>query len=121
MVGASGAGKTTLTKLLLRFYDPDQGRITLDGLDIRELSLSDLRRNVAAVLQETLVFDGTIADNILWGRPGRHRRRHRARRAAPPTPTASSRTCPTATTPASASAAGCCPAASGSGWPSPAR
>jgi ATP-binding cassette subfamily B protein len=69
MVGASGAGKTTLTKLLLRFYDPDQGRITLDGHDIRDVSLSDLRRNVAAVLQETLVFDGTIADNIRWGRP----------------------------------------------------
>ena len=69
VVGASGAGKTTLTKLLLRFYDPDEGRITLDGRDIRGLSLSDLRRNVAAVLQETLVFDGTIADNIRWGRP----------------------------------------------------
>jgi ATP-binding cassette subfamily B protein/subfamily B ATP-binding cassette protein MsbA len=69
VVGASGAGKTTLTKLLLRFYDPEQGRITLDGHDIRELSLSDLRRNIAAVLQETLVFDGTIADNIRWGRP----------------------------------------------------
>ena len=70
VVGASGAGKTTLTKLLLRFYDPGEGRVTLDGRDIRDLSLSDLRRNVAAVLQETLVFDGTIADNIRWGRPG---------------------------------------------------
>jgi ABC-type multidrug transport system fused ATPase/permease subunit len=69
VVGASGAGKTTLTKLLLRFYDPDDGRVTLDGRDIRDIRLSDLRRNVAAVLQETLVFDGTIADNIRWGRP----------------------------------------------------
>jgi ABC-type multidrug transport system fused ATPase/permease subunit len=69
VVGASGAGKTTLTKLLLRFYDPDAGQVTLDGRDIRELSLSDLRRNVGAVLQETLVFDGTIAENIRWGRP----------------------------------------------------
>ena len=69
VVGASGAGKTTLTKLLLRFYDPDRGRIALDGIDLRELALGDLRRNVAAVLQETLVFDGTIRDNILWGRP----------------------------------------------------
>jgi ABC-type multidrug transport system fused ATPase/permease subunit len=69
VVGASGAGKTTLTKLLLRFYDPDDGRVTLDGRDIRDVSLSDLRRNTAAVLQETLVFDGTIADNIRWGRP----------------------------------------------------
>src|SRR3954447_12967787 len=69
VVGASGAGKTTLTKLLLRFYDPDAGQVTLDGRDLRELSLSDLRRNVGAVLQETLVFDGTIAENIRWGRP----------------------------------------------------
>jgi ATP-binding cassette subfamily B protein len=69
VVGASGAGKTTLTKLLVRFYDPDRGRITLDGVDLREMTLSDLRRNVAAVLQETLVFDGTIRDNILWGQP----------------------------------------------------
>lgn len=69
IVGASGAGKTTLTKLLLRFADPDTGRITLDGHDLRELSLSDLRRNITAVLQETLVFDGTVADNIRWGKP----------------------------------------------------
>src|SRR5690349_13742151 len=69
VVGASGAGKTTLTKLLLRFYDPDTGRITLDGIDLRHMALSDLRRNLAVVLQETLVFDATIRDNILWGRP----------------------------------------------------
>jgi ABC-type multidrug transport system fused ATPase/permease subunit len=69
VVGPSGAGKTTLTKLLLRFYDPDHGRISLDGVDLREMSLADLRRNLAVVLQETLVFDGTVRDNILWGRP----------------------------------------------------
>ncbi|WP_433290202.1 ABC transporter transmembrane domain-containing protein [Pseudonocardia sp. CA-142604] len=69
IVGASGAGKTTLTKLMLRFYDPANGRITLDGRDLRDLSLSDLRRNVTAVLQETLVFDGTVADNIRYGKP----------------------------------------------------
>ena len=69
VVGPSGAGKTSLTKLLLRFYDPQHGRVLLDGVDLRELALADLRRNVAAVLQETLVFDGTIRDNILWGRP----------------------------------------------------
>ena len=69
IVGSSGAGKTTLTKLMLRFYDPAGGRITLDGRDLRELSLSDLRRNVTAVLQETLVFDGTVADNIRYGKP----------------------------------------------------
>jgi len=69
VVGASGAGKSTLAKLLMRFCDPDSGAITLDGVDLRELSLADLRRNMAVVLQETLVFDGTIRDNILWGKP----------------------------------------------------
>ncbi|HEX6403724.1 MAG TPA: ABC transporter ATP-binding protein [Pseudonocardiaceae bacterium] len=69
LVGASGAGKSTLGKLLLRFNDPDTGRITLDGYDLRHLTLTDLRSNISAVLQETLVFDGTIRDNILWGKP----------------------------------------------------
>ncbi len=69
IVGASGAGKSTLAKLLLRFDDPTTGTVTIDGVDLRELTPSDLYRNVAAVLQETLVFDGTIRDNILWGRP----------------------------------------------------
>jgi ATP-binding cassette, subfamily B, bacterial len=69
IVGSSGAGKTTLTKLMLRFYDPTAGQITLDGHDLRDLSLPDLRRNVTAVLQETLVFDGTVADNIRYGKP----------------------------------------------------
>jgi ATP-binding cassette subfamily B protein len=69
VVGASGAGKSTIAKLLLRFYDPDTGAITLDGIDLRELAMSDLYRNVAVVLQETLVFDGTIRENIRWGRP----------------------------------------------------
>jgi ABC-type multidrug transport system fused ATPase/permease subunit len=69
VVGASGAGKSTLAKLLLRFSDPDHGSITIDDIDVRELSYADLYRNVAAVLQETLVFDGTIRDNIVWGRP----------------------------------------------------
>jgi ATP-binding cassette subfamily B protein len=69
IVGPSGAGKSTLTKLLLRSYDPDRGRITLDGLDLRSLALSDLRRNVSAVLQESLVLDGTVAENIRWGKP----------------------------------------------------
>jgi ABC-type multidrug transport system fused ATPase/permease subunit len=69
IVGASGAGKTTLLKLLLRFYDPTAGRITLDGHDLRELDPDELRANIAIVLQETLLLDGTIADNILAGRP----------------------------------------------------
>jgi ABC-type multidrug transport system fused ATPase/permease subunit len=69
LVGASGAGKSTVGKLLLRFYDPDSGRITLDGCDLRDLQLASLRGNMAVVLQETLVFDGTVRDNILWGKP----------------------------------------------------
>ena len=70
LVGVSGAGKSTLSKLLLRFYDPAEGRITLDGIDLRALRLADVRAHVAVVLQETLVFDGTIAENIGFGRPG---------------------------------------------------
>ncbi|WP_130291764.1 ABC transporter ATP-binding protein [Pseudonocardia sediminis] len=69
IVGASGAGKSTLARLLLRQYDPGGGRITLDGHDLRRLPLADLRRNVTAVLQDVLVFDGTIAENIRWAHP----------------------------------------------------
>jgi len=69
LVGPSGAGKSTLAKMILRFFDPDSGSITLDGHNLRDLALADLRRNITPVLQETLVFDGTIRDNILWGRP----------------------------------------------------
>jgi ABC-type multidrug transport system fused ATPase/permease subunit len=69
VVGASGAGKTTLLKLLLRFFDPTQGRILIGGLDLRDLDTEELRANIAIVLQETLLLDGTIADNIRAGRP----------------------------------------------------
>ena len=68
LVGPSGAGKSTLAKLLLRFYDPHFGRIRLDGEDLRDLTLSSVRDNVALLLQETLVFDGTIYENIAYGR-----------------------------------------------------
>ncbi|MFJ9442317.1 ABC transporter ATP-binding protein [Kitasatospora sp. NPDC101235] len=69
LVGASGAGKSTVAKLLLRFYDPTAGAVRLDGVDLRELSLTELRENVAVVLQETLVFHGTVRENIAYGRP----------------------------------------------------
>jgi len=69
VVGASGAGKTTLMHVLLRLHDPHAGGVSLDGVDIRRLRLSDLRANIAVVLQETLVFDGSVAENIRWGRP----------------------------------------------------
>jgi ABC-type multidrug transport system fused ATPase/permease subunit len=70
LVGPSGAGKSTLAKLLLRFYDPHFGRILLDGEDLRGLTLGSVRDNVALLLQETLVFDGTIYENIAYGRRG---------------------------------------------------
>jgi len=69
LVGTTGAGKTTLAKLLSRFYDPDAGRITLDGVDLRDVGEDDLRRAVVMVTQENFLFNGTVADNILFGRP----------------------------------------------------
>ncbi len=69
LVGPSGAGKSTVAKLLLRFYDPNAGEIRLDGHDLRDLSLHSLRENVAVLLQETLVFDGSVRENIAYGRP----------------------------------------------------
>ena len=69
LVGASGAGKSTLAKLLLRFYDPSAGALRLDGHDLRELAVADLREQVALLLQETLVFDCSVAENIAYGRP----------------------------------------------------
>jgi ATP-binding cassette subfamily B protein len=67
IVGATGAGKSTITNLLLRFYDVNRGRITVDGVDIRELDLADLRGLVSLVLQDVHLFSGTIADNIRLG------------------------------------------------------
>jgi ABC-type multidrug transport system fused ATPase/permease subunit len=69
LVGTTGAGKTTLAKLATRFYDPLEGRVLLDGVDVRRLSSDDLRRNVVMVTQENYLFSGTIADNIRFGRP----------------------------------------------------
>ena len=69
IVGPTGAGKTTLVNLLLRFYDVDAGRITLDGVDVRDLPRASLRSTVGMVLQDTWLFGGTIRDNIRYGRP----------------------------------------------------
>jgi ATP-binding cassette subfamily B protein len=70
LVGHSGAGKSTIARLLLRFYDPDAGSVAVDGRDLRDLRLESLRENVAVLLQETLVFDGTVRENIAYGRAG---------------------------------------------------
>ncbi|MEY9877188.1 ATP-binding cassette subfamily B protein [Streptacidiphilus sp. MAP12-33] len=69
VVGATGAGKSTLAKLLARFYDPTEGRVTLDGVDLRELPTPELRRGVVMVTQESFLFSGTVAENIAIGRP----------------------------------------------------
>ena len=69
LVGQSGSGKTTLVNLLCRFYDVSEGCIRIDGVDIRELRLSDYRRHIGLVLQEPFLFFGTIADNIAYGLP----------------------------------------------------
>ncbi|GAB4462229.1 MAG: hypothetical protein OHK0037_12780 [Elainellaceae cyanobacterium] len=66
-MGPSGAGKTTLVNLLPRFYDPQQGQILIDGIDIRTVTLHSLRRQIGIVPQETVLFSGTIAQNIAFG------------------------------------------------------
>ncbi|MFF7405053.1 ABC transporter ATP-binding protein [Streptomyces murinus] len=69
VVGSTGAGKSTLAKLLARFYDPSEGRVLLDGVDLRDLPTAELRRGVVMVTQEAFLFSGTVADNIAIGRP----------------------------------------------------
>jgi ABC-type multidrug transport system fused ATPase/permease subunit len=73
VVGATGAGKSTVAKLVGRFYDPSSGAVTLDGIDLRDLSDDDLRRAVVMVTQENFLFSGTVADNIGFGRPDAER------------------------------------------------
>jgi ATP-binding cassette, subfamily B, bacterial len=70
VVGPTGAGKSTLLALLLRFYDPDAGAVELDGTDLRDLGLASLRRQLALVPQDPWILDGTVADNLRFGRPG---------------------------------------------------
>ena len=69
LVGATGAGKSTLINLVPRFYDVSEGRVTLDDVDVRDVTLDSLRAQVGTVLQETVLFSGTIRDNIRYGRP----------------------------------------------------
>ena len=70
LVGPTGVGKTTLASLVPRFYDVNAGRITLDGYDIRDLTLESLRRQISIVLQDVFLFHGTVRANILFGKPG---------------------------------------------------
>lgn len=74
IVGHSGAGKSTLINLLMRLYDPHEGRITIDGVDLRDIEQRDLHRQIGVVLQETFLFAGTIAENIVYAKPDATRR-----------------------------------------------
>ena len=67
LVGATGAGKSTVAKLLLRLYDVDDGAICVDGHDVRDVRLSDLRESIGYVSQDTFLFDGSVAENIRYG------------------------------------------------------
>ena len=69
IIGPTGAGKTTLVNLIPRFYDPTSGRVLMDGVDARELDLSQLRRSVGVIFQETFLFSASVAENIAYGRP----------------------------------------------------
>ncbi|HET7581079.1 MAG TPA: ABC transporter ATP-binding protein [Bacillales bacterium] len=69
LVGHTGSGKSTIANLIGRFYDPTGGKVTLDGIDLQNYSISDLRKNVSTVLQDTFIFSGTIIENIRFGRP----------------------------------------------------
>jgi ATP-binding cassette subfamily B protein len=69
LVGSTGAGKSTLAKLISRFYDPSDGKVLLDGVDLRDLHPKDLRRAIVMVTQEAYLFSGSVADNIAIGKP----------------------------------------------------
>lgn len=73
LVGTTGAGKSTLAKLVSRFYDPVNGQVSLDGIDLRDISSEDLRKHIVMVTQEAYLFSGSVADNIALGKPGASR------------------------------------------------
>jgi len=69
LVGPTGVGKTTLTQLISRFYDPTEGRVLIDGVDVKDVTLNSLRYHIAPVLQDTFLFNGTVAENIAYAKP----------------------------------------------------
>ncbi len=114
LVGLTGAGKTTLVSLIPRFYNPTAGRVLIDGVDVRQYRIRSLREKIAIVLQDPVLFSGTIADNLRYGgstRPTPRSKRRRARR----TRTSSSRACRRNTTRPWPRPAAACRAASASG------
>ena len=98
IVGPTGAGKTTLVNLLMRFYDVDGGAIRVDGVDIRQLKRGALRRMFGMVLQDTWLFSGTIRENIAYGRERRAATRRSSTRPRRRRPITSSGRCPRTTT-----------------------
>ena len=83
VVGPSGIGKSTLASLILRLYDPTDGRVSIDGHDIRDYTLASLREQIGVVLQDSLLFAATIGENIAWGTAAPHARRSRPRPGSP--------------------------------------
>ena len=69
LVGPTGIGKTTMTQLISRFYDPQEGRVLIDGKDIKHVTVESLRKNISPVLQDTFLFNGTVEENIAYARP----------------------------------------------------
>ena len=121
LVGATGAGKSTFAKLVARFYDPTDGRVLVDGHDLRDVSAHSLRSQMGIVPQEAFLFSGTIADNIAFGRPDADDARDRGRRARGRRVGLRRGAARGAATPRSASAACSSRPASASCSPSPAR
>lgn len=121
LVGRSGSGKSTLANLIPRFYHHEQGQILLDGLDVEDYTLRNLRRHIALVTQHVTLFNDTVRNNIAYGDLAGAPSKRCSRQPATPMPPSSSRRCRWATTPWSARTVSCCLAASVSAWPSPAR
>ena len=121
LVGATGAGKSTFAKLVARFYDPTDGRVLVDGHDLRDVTARSLRSQMGIVPQEAFLFSGTIGDNIGFGRPDAEAGDDRGRRARGRRVGLHRGAAARATTPRSASAACSSRPASASSSPSPAR
>ena len=115
-VGPTGAGKSTLAKLVTRFYDPTVGRVTIDGHDLRDVTMNSLRRQLGVVPQEPFLFTGTIRYNVAFARPEAPSEQVRER-STPSVKTTSSTGSPTASTPWSTSGASRSPRGSASCWP----
>ncbi len=120
LVGPSGAGKSTIFDLLLRFYDPQHGRILLEGHPLTDLDPMDLRRHFALVSESPALFFGSVEENIRYGNPPLPASKSKPLHASPMLTTSSCK-CPTATRPTSVMAGWAFLVASASAWPSPAR